>query len=966
MGRQQVLSSFFAAKPKPAVATPAPLQGAKRKASGGDQTRTAAQRKRARAATTSSPCSDSGSDFEENQPSVATAVSASSSASRTGAAAAAAHPGTAAARPSPRGAGCFDHLQPDPERQAQFGQALERMHIERDRRAAPAPTSGAAGGDYTPLEKQILALKERHKGILLAVEVGYKFMFYGEDAKVAAEVLSIVAYPKNHMIQAGVPTERLKIHLRRLVEAGHKVGVVRQTETAALKRASSTRSKMFTRALTDLFTKSTLVDDLAMEGEGTDAERHHSKLPMLTNFLVSLCESALEPPPGGSPGPATGSAPPPEVRVSLVAADAATASVIHDCFEDCVGRPALETRLAQLQPKELLLPPEGALSDSTERIIASLAAQGCRLERRPAGLWDYPRAMTSVVDFYESQPKASAEAEVSSGVTVLGLPEPVVVCLAVLLGYLEEFGLEAALAKPERFSPFAPERKMRLDANTLRNLEILSATDGGTKGSLLWLLSRANTSMGSRHLRQWLLQPLLKPADVEARLQAVFDLSSHAGVPSLFVPIAQLLQSKSLPDLERGLNAVHYKKMQPVAFVGMLRGLRAASDALPSTAAAAEEQEPPCQLLRNLFPAAATATLRTWLGEISAAIDERAALSDDTPQLLRGDARPDAVRDCQKAITDAETALESYRADTVQPLFRSVTQYKKVLMEEFLVEVPNTRLKEVPRDWMLVNKTKAMSRFRPPRVAQMLQVLNEARERLTAASHAAWHDFMGRVLSGDGYSAWRKLVTSLATFDCLLALAQVARLPGYCRPTIVDDGGRGGAALTAVGARHPMVEGLMPSGEAFVPNDIALGTCTTLDDAPADSSSSSSSASAAAAGGGAAASAGDSEQHCLIITGPNMGGKSSYMRQAALIVIMAQMGSFVPAESATLRLFDAVHTRMGAGDSLATGRSTFFVEMEETATILREATQRSLVILDEVGRGTSTHDGLAIAYATLR
>eukprot|EP01043_Picozoa_sp_COSAG02_P004143 COSAG02_NODE_106_length_36326_cov_13.777266_30_plen_932_part_00 len=931
-----MLSSFFA-KSRPAaaqVATPsvseaASVGGGKRKAAKPPE-ETVAQRKRPRARTVAAG-SDSDDFDEDRRP----AAASHSSDARTGASA------SAVQQPSARGAGCFDHLAPDPERQAQFGQALERMHSERERRAAPAPTSGASGGDYTPLEKQVIALKERHEGILLAVEVGYKFMFYGEDAKIAAEVLSIVAYPKNHMIQAGVPTDRLKIHLRRLVEAGHKVGVVRQTETAALKRASSTRSKMFTRALTDLFTKSTLVDELATAGEGTEVEQHHSSLPTLTNFLVCLCETAISPPSGALPGPSAGSAPPPEVRVSLVAVDAATASVIHDCFEDCAGRPALETRLAQLQPKELLLPPEGVMTSASEQIIALLVAQGCRLERRPRAHWDYPRAMTSVVDFYESQPKASAEAEVSGGVAVLGLPEPVVVCLAVLLRYLEEFGLEAALAKPEQFSPFAPERKMRLDANTLRNLEILNATDGGTKGSLLWLLSRANTSMGGRMLRQWLLQPLLKPSDVIARQEAIFELSSHAGVPAQVVPIAQLLQSKALPDLERGLNAVHYKKMQPVAFVGMLQGLRAACDAMPS-AAGTQGEEAPCKLLHELFPAQATDTLGAWLHEVSEAIDERAALSDDKTMVLRGDARPDAVRDCQKAIADAEMALESYRAETIQPLFRGVTQYKKVLVEEFLVEVPNTRLKEVPRDWMLVNKTKAMSRFRPPRVAQLLQILNEARERLTAAAHAAWHDFMGRILSGNGYIAWRRLATSLATFDCLLALAQVAKLPGYCRPTIIDDGGHGGASLKAVGARHPMVEGLLPSGESFVPNDIALGQCA------------------------AEIKSANLGEHCLIITGPNMGGKSSYMRQAALIVIMAQIGSFVPADTVTLRLFDAIHTRMGAGDSLATGRSTFFVEMEETAIILREATQRSMVILDEVGRGTSTHDGLAIAYATLR
>ena len=138
-------------------------------------------------------------------------------------------------------------------------------------------------------------------------------------------------------------------------------------------------------------------------------------------------------------------------------------------------------------------------------------------------------------------------------------------------------------------------------------------------------------------------------------------------MPAQVVPIAQLLQSKALPDLERGLNAVHYKKMQPVAFVGMLRGLRAACDAMPS-AAGTQGEEAPCKLLHELFPAQATDTLGAWLHEVSEAIDERAALSDDKTMVLRGDARPDAVRDCQKAIADAEMALESYRAETIQPL----------------------------------------------------------------------------------------------------------------------------------------------------------------------------------------------------------------------------------------------------------------------------------------------------------
>ena len=218
---------------------------------------------------------------------------------------------------------------------------------------------------------------------------------------------------------------------------------------------------------------------------GVGSQRHHSKLPELTSYLLCLCESTLSAPAAASPA---GGAPPPQVRVSMVAVDAATASVVHDCFEvraslslpaqlarakplackqevtgvaclaaqDGVGRPALHTRLAQLQPKELLLPPEGVLSAPTERALAALEAAGCRLERREASEWPYPAAMTSVVDFYEGLPADAAQAEVADGATVLSLPEPLIVCLAVVLRYLEAFGLEAALAQPKRFRPFEP------------------------------------------------------------------------------------------------------------------------------------------------------------------------------------------------------------------------------------------------------------------------------------------------------------------------------------------------------------------------------------------------------------------------------------------------------------------------------------------------------------------------------
>ncbi|KAI7540898.1 DNA mismatch repair protein msh3 [Hortaea werneckii] len=200
---------------------------------------------------------------------------------------------------------------------------------------------------------------------------------------------------------------------------------------------------------------------------------------------------------------------------------------------------------------------------------------------------------------------------------------------------------------------------------------------------------------------------------------------------------------------------------------------------------------------------------------------------------------------------------------------------------------------------------------------------DQQKEALANACDAAFQSLLDEI--GGKYQAFRDCVQSLALLDCLLSLASVASQPGYCKPTFTDEIG-----ISIEGGRHPMVEQLLL--DSFVPNDIQLSAAATS---------------------------------ALLITGPNMGGKSSYVRSVALIAIMAQIGSYVPASSATLGLLDAVFTRMGAFDNMLKGESTFMVELSETADILKQASPRSLIILDELGRGTSTHDGVAIAQAVL-
>jgi DNA mismatch repair protein MSH3 len=239
--------------------------------------------------------------------------------------------------------------------------------------------------------------------------------------------------------------------------------------------------------------------------------------------------------------------------------------------------------------------------------------------------------------------------------------------------------------------------------------------------------------------------------------------------------------------------------------------------------------------------------------------------------------------------------------------------------------VPNTDLKHVPASWAKISGTKKVSRFHTPDVIRLLRERDQHKESLSAACDIAFSSLLSSISAH--YALLRDSIANLSTLDCLLSLATVASFPGYVKPTFTNTTG-----IEVEDGRHPMVEQLL--AESYIPNSTSL--CTEED-----------------------------HTRALLITGPNMGGKSSYVRQVALVCILAQIGSYVPASSARLGLLDGIYTRMGAYDSLFTNQSTFMIELSETATILKSATPKSLVILDELGRGTSTHDGVAIAGAVL-
>jgi DNA mismatch repair protein MSH3 len=324
----------------------------------------------------------------------------------------------------------------------------------------------------------------------------------------------------------------------------------------------------------------------------------------------------------------------------------------------------------------------------------------------------------------------------------------------------------------------------------------------------------------------------------------------------------------------------------------------------------------------------ALAALPTILDDVVFFLDKinmHAAKSDDKYSFFRESEENEETTEHKLGIASVEHELQEHRAIAAEKLGKRKVDYVTSAGIEYLIEVENNspQFKRVPASWAKISGTKRLSRFHTPEVIKLIRQRDQHKEALAAACDRAFMDLLAEISSK--YQAFRDCIQALAMLDCLLSLAAIANQPGYVKPQYADD-----TRIVVKQGRHPMVEQLLL--DSYVPNDINLST---------------------------------EETRALLITGPNMGGKSSYVRQVALIAIMGQIGSYVPAESATLGMLDAVFTRMGAFDNMLTGESTFMVELSETADILKQATPRSLVILDELGRGTSTHDGVAIAQAVL-
>jgi DNA mismatch repair protein MutS len=488
--------------------------------------------------------------------------------------------------------------------------------------------------------------------------------------------------------------------------------------------------------------------------------------------------------------------------------------------------------------------------------------------------------------------------------------DPAVMATAAVLSYLEETQ-KSGLAHIRPLRRHVVDEHLSIDPASWRSLEIdRTVRGGGSEGTLLSAIDRTRTTMGGRLLRQWLRYPLCDAEHITARQTAIAALLESAtalrGIIECFEEVC---------DVERVIGRLAVGRVGPRDLSGLSRCLTALPklfdrlEALPQSQAVSPELAHSRQFCTEQAK---------FLGE--------AILSDPAPHLREGgviasgfDPELDRLREI---ATNAQQWLAKYQArlisETNIPTLK--VGYNKVF--GYYIEVTNAHKEKVPADtgWTRKQTTTTAERY----ITQELKTFeNEAigaQERSIALEQTLFEKVRQTLLPHIG--SFQELSYGLARIDVLAALASLAAERRYCRPTISDE-----RVLEIVDGRHPVLEQQL--GSEFVANDCRFGV----------------------------------EDSLALITGPNMAGKSTYIRQVALIALLAQIGSYVPAKSATLGLVDRLFTRIGASDELHTGQSTFMVEMTETANILNNATERSLVILDEIGRGTSTLDGLSLAWA---
>jgi len=598
-------------------------------------------------------------------------------------------------------------------------------------------------------------------------------------------------------------------------------------------------------------------------------------------------------------------------RVGFAALDLSTGEFRATEFRGEDASRRIQEELQQLRPKEVLYGSSAPLFERGDRL--DLPANQTPQPRLNGAMW----SDTPLEDWIFAPDHAIPLLENHFGVLSLegyGLSgKPAAASAAGAILYYVRSTQRGTLDHVDRIGFYERQNCLVLDAVTVRNLELIEPLFAGTdEGVTLFRSVDATlTPMGKRLLRSWMLRPSVDAIEIDARLDAV-----EAQIGNLIAREELRRALDGVLDLERLLSRVTLETANPRDVLAL---------------AASLAKIPALRVVLARFAAERLQSLHSAideLGDLRERIDKTIvaeppiSLSDGGVIQSGVDRELDELRDLSRNSKQYLAQIEQRERQrtgiaSLKVKFNSIFGY--------YLEVSKPNLHLVPQDYERKQTLVGAERFTTPELKEYESKILDAQEKIVEIERRLFAELRSAI-AGEARRI-RQTALALAEVDVLACLAHIAALRNYCRPQLGDS-----ADIEIVGGRHPVIEQQEMAGERFVPNDLYLNATT---------------------------------HTVLVVTGPNMGGKSTYLRQAALIVILAQMGSFVPATSARLGIVDRVFTRIGASDNLARGRSTFMVEMTETAAILHTATPRSFILLDEVGRGTATYDGLAIAWAAV-
>ncbi len=484
------------------------------------------------------------------------------------------------------------------------------------------------------------------------------------------------------------------------------------------------------------------------------------------------------------------------------------------------------------------------------------------------------------------------------------------IAAGALLQYLYETQ-KTSLEHIRHINPYLTSKFMLLDSSSRRNLELTETLrEKQKRGSLLWVLDKTKTAMGARQLRSYLEQPLIEKEEIEKRLDAVEALYQES-----FLRDELREYLTPIYDLERLLSRVSYGTANPRDFIALRNSF---------------EMLPHIKTVLNSFSCEALSQINEEIDALSdvyqlifEAINEEPPISSKEGGIIKDGFHAD-VDKLRSAKLDGKTWLAELEVEDRERTGIKNLRIKYNKVFGYYFEVTNSYQDLVPEDYIRKQTLANAERYTTPKLKELEDMILNAEDKLYGLEYELFHNMLLHITVQ--MDRIQRTAKALARLDAYASLAIVAERNRYVRPSLNEKG-----IIDIKNGRHPVVE-CMIDHDLFISNDTYL----------------------------------DNGKHCVsIITGPNMAGKSTYMRQSALIVLMAQIGSFVPAGSANIGIVDRIFTRVGASDDLASGQSTFMVEMNEVSNILRNATNKSLLILDEIGRGTSTFDGLSIAWAVI-